>query len=336
MRPFAVVAQQVDTLYAQAMRPENKGHYAEELWHYYPQLTHTKGRYQETRYVYDLCQLARFDPEGTRVLDVGCGYGLQLTILYFMGIREGVGFDLSAERLNTFKQIINDFKLDATLCAHLMGLEDAEFEPESFDMVLSNEAISHYADVTMFFDKAARWLRRGGVLIIADGNNGANPRLARFTREVWRRFEQGPPGAIGVHRVHRPYVELRAEIIQNAYPHLPLATVRQLSERTSGMTRDAILQAVARYLDTGELPHAFFDGKSCPVEPYSGAVIEHLFHPVRLANELARYGFRARAYAYFGGAGGNPVVRAANRVLQWLTPLSLRWAPSFRLVAYKS
>lgn len=335
MRAFRTVSQAVDALYAQVMRPENKGRYSEELWHYYPQLTHSRGRIQETRYVYDLCRLARFDPDGARVLDAGCGYGLQLTILHFMGIREGIGIDPYEDRLNTFRQIIQDFCLQTTLQAYPIGLEEATFEPESFDMVLSNEAISHYPDVELFFKKAYQWLRPGGVLIIADGNNGANPRLVRFTREVWRRFEQGPPGTIGAHCIERPYVEMRAEIIRQTYPDLEQSVVRQLAERTSGMTKEAILQAVAHYLRTGELPQSIFDGTQCPVNPYSGAVIERLFHPLRLAQELQRFGFRAQAYAYFGGAGGNPLVRIANALLQAMTPLSVRWAPSFRIVAYK-
>lgn len=335
MRDFVAVSQQVDALYAQVMREENKGRYAEELWHYYPQLTHTHGRIQETRYVYDLCRLARFDPEGKRVLDAGCGHGLQLIVLHFMGAREGVGFDLSDVRLNTFQRIIEDFGLGESLHAYLKNLDEIDFKPGSFDMVLSNEAISHYLNVEMFFEKASRWLRRGGVLIIADGNNGANPKLAQHTHEIWRRFEQGPPGRIGVHNIKRTYVELRAEIIQQAYPQLDASTVQQLAERTSLMTREAILQAVERYLQTGELPNSRFDGSQCPVHPYSGEVIERLFHPAQLAQDLARYGFRARAYSYFGGAGGNPIIRAANKALQLVTPISLRWAQSFRVVAYK-
>jgi len=335
MRDFNAVSQQVDALFSQVMREENKGRYAEELWHYYPQLTHSQGRRQETRYVYDLCRLAQFDPEGKRVLDAGCGYGLQLIVLHYMGAREGVGFDLSDARLNTFQKIIEDFGLNESLRAYLKNLDDIDFEPESFDMILSNEAISHYLNVEMFFEKASSWLRRGGVLTIADGNNGANPKLAQHTHEVWRRFEQGPTGRIGVHNIKRTYMEIRAEIIQQAYPHLDTATVQQLAERTSLMTREAILRATERYLQTGELPNSRFDGSQCPVHPYSGEVIERLFHPMELARDLERFGFRARAYSYFGGAGGNPVVRAANRVLQLLTPISLRWAPSFRIVAYK-
>ncbi|MCS7300300.1 MAG: methyltransferase domain-containing protein [Fimbriimonadales bacterium] len=334
MRDFARASQQVAALFEQAARPENRARYDAELWQYYPQLRTPQGCAQETRYVYDLCRLARFDPEGKRVLDAGCGFGLQLIVLHLMGAREVIGFDPSENRLRTCQQLIADFGLQG-VGAQLAALETVDYEPASFDMILSNEAISHYPDVDEFLERAARWLRRGGVLIIADGNNGANPQLAAHTRQIWQRFENGPAGEFHGHRILKPYVEQRAELIQQAFPDLPAETAQTLAQRTSLLTRPAILQAVERYLKTGELPNSVYDPTQCPVNPYSGAVIERLFHPLELAHHIDRFGFRARAYAYFGGAGGNPLVRFANAVLMRLTPLTLRWAKSFRVVAVR-
>ncbi len=334
MRDFRTVSQRVSALFEQAARPENRSRYDEELWRYYPQLKTPQGRIQQTRYVYDLCQLARFDPEGKRVLDAGCGFGLQLIVLHFMGAREAVGFDPSERRLRTFQHLIADFQLQGVQ-AQLAALEQVDYDPASFDMLLSNEAISHYPDVDEFLTRAARWLRRGGVLILADGNNAANPKLAAHTRQLWQRFENGPAGEFGGHRILKPYLQQRTEIIQAAFPDLPPETVQILAQRTSLLTRPAILQAVERYLQTGELPSSMYDPAQCPVNPYSGAVIERLFHPIELARHIERFGFRAWAYAYFGGAGGNPLVRAVNALLMRLTPLSLRWARSFRVIAVR-
>ncbi len=334
MPEFARVSQQVAALFEQAARPENRARYDPELWRYYPQLKTPQGCTQETRYVYDLCRLARFDPEGKRVLDAGCGFGLQLVVLYFMGAREAIGFDLSESRLRTFQRLITDFNLQG-MQAQLASLDEVEYELASFDLILSNEEISHYPDVDELLRRAARWLKRGGALIIADGNNAANPQLAAHTRQLWQRFESGPAGEFEGHTIQKPYVEQRAEIIQQAYPDLPEAAVQALAQRTSLMTRHAIFQAVERYLETGELPNSVYDPTQCPVNPYSGAVIERLFHPVELARHIEQFGFRARAYAYFGGASGKPIVRLANALLMRLTPLSLRWAKSFRVVAIR-
>lgn len=91
MRDFKSVSQQVSALLEQAARPENQTRYDAELWRYYPQLRISSGCEQETRYVYDLCRLAGFDPEGKRVLDAGCGFGLQLIVLHLMGCKRGAG-----------------------------------------------------------------------------------------------------------------------------------------------------------------------------------------------------------------------------------------------------
>lgn len=334
MRDFRTVSQQVSALFEQAARPESQTHADPDLWSYYPQLRSRPGCEQETRYVYDLCQLAHFDPQGKRVLDAGCGLGLQLIVLHLMGASEAHGFDISAARLRTFQRLIEDFNLQGVQ-AQLASLDEVDYAPESFDMILSNEAISHYPDVDLFLERASRWLRRGGVLIVADGNNAANPQLAAHTRQIWQRFENGPRGDFAGHTIKKPYVEQRAEIIHEAFPELSPDAVQWLAQHTSCMTRPAILQAVEHYLKTGEPPNALYDPTQCPVNPSSGAVIERLFHPVALARHIEQFGFRARAYAYFGGAGGNPVVRLANAVLMRLTPLTLRWAKSFRIIAVR-
>jgi SAM-dependent methyltransferase len=334
MPDYAQVAQQVYALYQAVLRDAMRPEHAAELLNYYPRLNTQEGCREYTRFVYDLCALARFDPTGKRVLDVGCGLGLQLVILHFMGIAAGHGFDPLATRLQILQRVIAEHSL-TNLHAAVAGLEEADYPQGAFDMILSNEAISHYPSVERFLERAAHWLRIGGVLIIADGNNGVNPALAHKTRQIWERFENGPVGKFEGHTVWQPYREMREAIIRECAPDLDAETVVELARRTSGMTQPNILIAVRRYIATGEMPNAVFTGETCPVNPHTGAVIERLFDPFQLARQIESYGFRARAYAYFGGAKGNPLVRLANRVLMALTPLSIRWANSFRVVAVR-
>lgn len=334
MPDYAQVAQQVHALYQAVLRDATRPEHAAELLRYYPRLNTLEGCREYTRFVYDLCALARFDPSGKRVLDVGCGLGLQLVILQLMGIAEGHGLDPYTDRLQVLQRVIAEQGL-THLHATPATLDEADYPEGAFDMVLSNEAISHYPSVERFLERAAAWLRVGGVLIIADGNNGANPTLAQKTRQIWDRFENGPAGKFEGHTITQPYREMREAIIRACAPDLDAAVVHELALRTSGMTQPAIHAAVRHYRSTGEMPNAFFTGESCPVNPYSGAVLERLFDPFQLARQIESYGFRARAYAYFGGAKGNPLVRTANAVLMALTPLSIRWANSFRAVAVR-
>jgi SAM-dependent methyltransferase len=258
-----------------------------------------------------------------------------LVILHGMGVAEGHGFDPYADRLQVLQRMIAEQGL-TNLHATQAGLEEVDYPQGAFDIILSNEAISHYPSVERFLERAARWLRKGGVLIIADGNNGANPALAHKTRQIWERFENGPAGKFEGHTVQQPYRAMREAIIHECAPDLDAETVAALAQRTSGMTLPDILIAVRRYLATDEMPDARFTGETCPVNPYSGAVIERLFDPLQLARQIESYGFRARAYAYFGGAKGNPLVRTANAILMALTPLSIRWANAFRIVAVRA
>jgi len=334
MPDYVQVAQQVYALYQTVLRDEARPEHATELLNYYPRLNTLEGCRECTRFVYDLCALAQFDPTGKRVLDVGCGLGLQLVILHYMGIAEGHGLDPYTDRLQVLQRVIAEHRL-TSLQAIQAGLDEVDYPQGAFDMILSNEAISHYPSVERFLERAAQWLRTGGVLIIADGNNGANRALAHKTRQIWERFENGPAGEFEGHTVRQPYREMREAIIRECAPELDAETVAELARRTSGMTQPAILDAVRCYRATGEMPDSRFTGETCPVNPYSGAVIERLFDPFQLARQTESYGFRARAYAYFGGAKGNPLVRAANAVLMALTPLSIRWANSFRIVAVR-
>ncbi len=336
MQDFAQVCRRLHAIYSQALADSNRARYDEELWRYYGHLATLQGCAKQTRYVYDLCRLARFDPQGKVILDAGCGFGALAIILGLMGAQAVYGVDISPTRLPTFQQMIEDFQLNPPLTAQLASVEHLEFAPRSFDMILSNESISHYHDVDAFLAESARLLKPGGVLLIADGNNGVNPRLAAHTRELWLRFENGPAGPFDGHRVKQPYVEMRATIIQEAFPELDTALVQELARRTSRMTREQILEAVRHYLDTQELPNSTYTPVECPVNPLTGAVLERLFDPVQLAHHIGSFGFRARPYAYLGGAGGNPLVRLVNALGMALTPLTLRWARSFRIVAVRS
>ncbi|MER3474184.1 MAG: hypothetical protein C4335_09165 [Armatimonadota bacterium] len=157
----------------------------------------------------------------------------------------------------------------------------------------------------------------------------------RFTQEVWNRFENGPIGEVHGHRVTEPYVEARKRIIQSIAPDLPPATVEQLAQNTFGMVQEQIVEAVRRYQRSGTMPDSQFAPGKVPRDPKSGAYIERLFKPAELARYIEQFGFRARYYAYFGGAKGNLLIRAANAIGTTLTPVSVPFARAFRIVAWR-
>lgn len=284
--------------------------------------------------MYELCRLARFDPQDKVILDAGCGYGVIAIILMLLGARKVWGLDISEERLTTFQRMTQDHHLAQRLDAQLRWVEDTGLEDRSVDAVLCNEAISHYSDLDAFLREAARVLKPGGVLLISDGNNAANPIRRRDTEEIWNRFEDGPSGEVHGHEIEIPYVAMRRQIIRSVAPDLPAPTVDRLAEETAYMKQEQIMHAVNEYLTTGKLPGSRFDRKRCPVNPVSGACIERMLHPAQFAREIEQYGFQARHYAALGGA--IPAwLSIPGRLFTALTPLTLPFARAFRIVAVR-
>jgi SAM-dependent methyltransferase len=198
------------------------------------------------------------------------------------------------------------------------------------DLLLSIEAISHYHDVDAFLDECARVLKPGGRLLISDGNNGANRGLARFTEQLWERYERGPAGSFGDRSVGDSMTGRRETIIARAFPGLDSTRVHALAENTSGMVKDEIVAAVAGHLAGGPAPDRPYRFGTLPRDPEWGYVLEALFDPPQLARDIARRGFEARAVPHYGGARDN-LRLAANRLLRAIP--SFRFARAFRIVA---
>jgi ubiquinone/menaquinone biosynthesis C-methylase UbiE len=288
------------------------------------------------RHKLDILRLGPYAIRDATILDAGCGFGTTCLLFAMLGAKEVHGIDVLESRLRTFQSYLGRLDRGLPVFPRLGDVSNLDYPEEYFDIVFSNEAISHYRDVPGFVRSVYRVLKKGGVLLVADGNNGANRWLVRKNRKIWQRFEQGPAGEFAGHKIEKPYLVMRREIIQQEAPRLGESELALLSEQTFGMGRGEIREAIRNYHTLGTLPKRRFTGKECPLNPQSGVVIERFFHPIRLAEEMSALGLKSKAYAYFGGAGGNPVVRSGNWVLSKFNRFSIYFASGFRIVAVKS
>ena len=270
---------------------------------------------------------------GKDVLDAGSGFGAVSHLMAAWGARRVYALEIYGPMARSHALLHEAHFPDHRQVYLLRGnVQAIPLKPDSVDLVLSIEAISHYYDVDAFLDECARVLRPGGVLLISDGNNGANPGLRRFTEGLWQRFELGPRGAWHGHDIQDTMVERRERLLRERFPRLEEAKVHALARATSGWDAARIERAVAEHLAGGPAPNAPYRRGTCPRDPNWGYWLERLFDPRGLACELANRGFEARAIPHYGGAR-NDVVLAVNRVLQALP--SFRYARGFRIVARK-
>ena len=65
-------------------------------------------------------------------------------------------------------------------------------------------------------------------------------------------------------------------------------------------------------------------------------VMERLFNPFELGQEVAARGFDVTVRGHWGGAAGSRPVRVANGVLRWASRVTMPVARAFRIRAVKA
>ncbi len=100
------------------------------------------------------------------VLDLGCGEGTFFTHAAPV-VKSCVGLDISDAQLDLARQKLSSFS-NITLVKNT--LQEASFQPESFTKISIRKAIHHLNndEKGILIDKACKWLKPGGILIIED------------------------------------------------------------------------------------------------------------------------------------------------------------------------
>jgi len=101
--------------------------------------------------------------KGKRVLDLGCGYGWHCRYAAENGAVSVVGIDLSTKMLEKAQSFTTDHRIHYQNTA----IEDLEFSPERFDVVLSSLAIHYLADFDGLVKKIYQLLSLRGVFVFS-------------------------------------------------------------------------------------------------------------------------------------------------------------------------
>ena len=105
---------------------------------------------------------------GCKVLDLGSGIGGTVRHLVNRYGCECVGLNLSEVENERHRRKNREQGFDDKIDVYDGNFEDVPFADESFDVVLSEDAILHSADRTKVLEEAYRVLKKGGEMVFSD------------------------------------------------------------------------------------------------------------------------------------------------------------------------
>ena len=110
-------------------------------------------------------ELKRLLPDfhGKHVLDLSCGYGWHCRYAAENGAESVLGIDISERMLEKAERMTEKGVIEYR-CS---PMEDAEFPPSSFDVVISSLALHYVGDYRKMVLKISSWLRKGGCFVFS-------------------------------------------------------------------------------------------------------------------------------------------------------------------------
>lgn len=123
------------------------------------------------------------DFTGKRVLDLGCGFGWHCQYAVENGAIHAVGIDISEKMLEEAKKRNNSPSIDYKCQA----VEDFDFQPETFDVVISSLTFHYLESFEDVCRKVNRCLVKGGSFVFSV----EHPIFTAYGTQDWQYDEKG-------------------------------------------------------------------------------------------------------------------------------------------------
>ena len=136
---------------------------------------------------------------GDRILDLGCGTGLELEAYYALGGEASIlGIDLSRGMLDELRRKMKGRAIDLVLGSYF----DVPFGDRCFDAAVSVESLHHFTkdEKVALYKKLSASLKENGCFILTDYFADSDEAETRYRKELLaQKAEQGCPDDVLYH-----------------------------------------------------------------------------------------------------------------------------------------
>ncbi len=132
----------------------------------------------------DYC-IARVNPGGGQVLDVGCGHGGTAIRLAKRCDCRVLGLTLSEKQARLARQNAKFAAVEQSATFLMQDAETYDYPPAAFDVVWTMESSEHFHDKEQYFRNVAQTLRPGGRLLLAAWTGSMNHPQVREVAQVF-------------------------------------------------------------------------------------------------------------------------------------------------------
>jgi len=274
-----------------------------------------------------------------KVLDLGCGFGMMATLFRLFGSEEVVGYDLNTEKIGLFQKLISYIGSETNNVKPVLGDSTRiKYPDEYFDVVITNETLSHVREMESTIDEVNRVLKPGGRFLIRDGNNSLFLWGRVRRRMFWHRVEKGPVDHSSFRStdIPLPFLEVRKKMIFERFPEMDLEELDLLSKETLGLYGDEIYEAVIEFERTGKISkHPEFPYRN----PITGEFPEREINPIKLKVMLRERGFEIAFIPFFPAASFSNIEMIIKSLFyligKHLSFFQLFFTPGFALLGVK-
>ena len=279
-------------------------------------------------------------PAQIAMADFGSGNGLLGMFAKFAGFKNVWLCDMDAAFVQASQVLAGelDLELDGYVTGSIEELK-AAVAHQPLDAVVGTDVIEHIYSIPNFLQVIA-CMNAAMVTVLTTASNPHNFLKCRKLAKLQLQDElQGSNPAdfeLAGPSVTRPFLQIRKEIIEDAFPGLPAGDLERLARATRGLIKADILEASAAFLQTGDLPKAD-DRWPNTCNPHTGTWTERILPITTYRHMYEANGFALQMTNGFHNRHAEGIKKNVNLFRNGIVKLSGKYAaPFITLIGYKS